>query len=161
MYRPQLSSPPQAYSSSQCLGSQAYPSNPVQDNSPVKDVVPVKRKYTKRLQQSKKKDKDSNEPWSPKEEIALYKSWVNVFDNIIDEKTEESHKAIRPMGRLMANRKTSSATSRSESPSHGEHGLVQVLLNKWKNIATPLFFQRKEASDEYLRIKERQLKPEQ
>ncbi|GJX13819.1 hypothetical protein Tco_0205577 [Tanacetum coccineum] len=90
MYRPQLSSPPQAYSSSQCLGSQAYPSNPVQDNSPIKEVVPVKRKYTKRLQQSKKKGKDSNEPWSPKEEIALYKSWVNVFENIIDENQRKS-----------------------------------------------------------------------
>nr|GFB65135.1 hypothetical protein [Tanacetum cinerariifolium] len=75
--------------------------------------------------------------------------------------TDSRFLAIRPMGQLMANRKTSSSTSCSESPSHGEHGLVQALLNKWKNITTPLFLQRKNASDEYLRIKERQLKPKQ
>ncbi|GKD99497.1 hypothetical protein Tco_1387481 [Tanacetum coccineum] len=62
---------------------------------------------------------------------------------------------VQPLGRGRSKKKPSAA--RSESSSAGEPGVVQALLIKWKNIATPLFSQKKEASAEYLRIKERQL----
>ncbi|GJZ05903.1 putative nuclease HARBI1 isoform X2 [Tanacetum coccineum] len=51
------------YASGQGSGGQQ--SEPVNDE-PVEEVVPVKRKYTKRRQQSKKNDKDSNENGAPR-----------------------------------------------------------------------------------------------
>ncbi|GJR17845.1 FAR1-related sequence 5-like protein [Tanacetum coccineum] len=74
-------------------------------------------------------------------------------DNLENVKGHE----VRPMRRDKSKNKASSFTSRSESSVAGEAGLVEVFLNKWKNIASSLFTQRHESSYEYLRIKEREL----
>ncbi|GKG55698.1 hypothetical protein Tco_0574592, partial [Tanacetum coccineum] len=57
--------------------------------------------------------------------------------------------------------KKKASAARLESSSVGEPGLVESLLNKWKNITTSLFSQWKETSVEYWRIKELQLELEQ
>ncbi|GJT92184.1 hypothetical protein Tco_1081029 [Tanacetum coccineum] len=62
----------------------------VRDNSPVEEVTTsVKRKYTKWPQQSKKKDKDLSNPWSPEEDISL-------SADSEDEEVQE----VRPMARI-------------------------------------------------------------
>ncbi|GJW48768.1 hypothetical protein Tco_0080414, partial [Tanacetum coccineum] len=61
------------------------PSQPVvqdsPDESPVEEVAPVKRKYVRKRQPAKKNDKDVNEPWTPDEEAALCKAWINTSEN--------------------------------------------------------------------------------
>ncbi|GJS98086.1 hypothetical protein Tco_0819256 [Tanacetum coccineum] len=64
---------------------------------------------------------------------------------------------VQRMGRDMSKNKASSSTARSESSDATEAVLVDVLLNKWKNVATPLCSQRQESSSE---IKERELEME-
>nr|GEU81765.1 hypothetical protein [Tanacetum cinerariifolium] len=50
---------------------------------------------------------------------------------------------VRPMGRDTSRKKASSSTAHSESSV--EVGILDALLNKWKNIVTPLFSQREKA----------------
>ncbi|GJR85737.1 hypothetical protein Tco_0209748 [Tanacetum coccineum] len=61
------------------------PSQPVVQDSPdessVEEVAPVKWKYVRKQQSAKKNDKDVNEPWTPDEEAALCKAWINTSEN--------------------------------------------------------------------------------
>ncbi|GKB85745.1 hypothetical protein Tco_0958017 [Tanacetum coccineum] len=63
---------------------------PVQDDSLIEEVAPVKRKYTKRRQQSKKTENQSNEPWNPEEETTLCKAWINTTENYIGGNAKKS-----------------------------------------------------------------------
>nr|GEU41928.1 hypothetical protein [Tanacetum cinerariifolium] len=57
------------------------PSQSVEEDSHIEEVAPVKRKYVRRRQPAKKNDKDVNEPWTPEEEVALRKAWVDISKN--------------------------------------------------------------------------------
>nr|GEW51780.1 hypothetical protein [Tanacetum cinerariifolium] len=67
---------------------------------------------------------------------------------------------VASMGRDRAKKKASSSGARSKTSIAGDHSLVDALLSKFTMAATPCFSQRKEASFEYLRIKERELESE-
>nr|GEW16500.1 protein ALP1-like isoform X1 [Tanacetum cinerariifolium] len=80
-YRPHMSPSPNPIPSQ----SSQRPSQPVVQDSPdessVEEVVPVKRKYVRKRQLAKQNDKYVNEPWTPDEEAALCKAWINTFEN--------------------------------------------------------------------------------
>ncbi|GJR26095.1 hypothetical protein Tco_1102327 [Tanacetum coccineum] len=57
-------------------------SQPVEEYSLVKEVAHVKRIYVGRRQPAKKNDKDVNEPWTPGEEVALCKAWIDDYENM-------------------------------------------------------------------------------
>ncbi|GKE76750.1 hypothetical protein Tco_1542870, partial [Tanacetum coccineum] len=62
-----------------------------------------------------------------------------------------------PMGRDKTNRTGSTSAARSASSVAADTGLVDTLLSKFTQCAASMFSSMKEASSEYLRIKEREL----
>nr|GEV92523.1 hypothetical protein [Tanacetum cinerariifolium] len=65
----------------QGMGPPLSPSQPVEEDSLVEEVAPVKWTHVRRRQSAKKNDKDVSEPWTPQEEVALCRAWVDVPEN--------------------------------------------------------------------------------
>ncbi|GJV85990.1 hypothetical protein Tco_1525888 [Tanacetum coccineum] len=128
-----------------------------------------------RPQQSKKNDKDLANPWSPEEEIALCKAWVDVSENsaqgnakrakgfltqVVEYFMMKMFKRFDLWDKRGQRKKALSSGARSRSLATGDQDLVNALLNKWSHVASPLFSQGQDSSSEYLRIKVRELKLE-
>ena len=69
---------------------------------------------------------------------------------------------VRPMGRDMTKKKALVSAARSQGSTSVvvDRTLYDALLNKWSDVASPLFSQRHESSASYLKIKERELELE-
>nr|GEU99423.1 putative reverse transcriptase domain-containing protein [Tanacetum cinerariifolium] len=72
-----------------------------------------------------------------------------------DSENEEVQE-VRPIGRDTTKKMESSSYSCAASSAAGDSSLVDALLSKFTQVATPLSSSRKESSFEYLRIKERE-----
>ncbi|GJR73283.1 glutathione S-transferase T3-like protein [Tanacetum coccineum] len=81
---------------------------------------------------------------------------LDLNDEATDSGDEEVQET-RQMGRDKAKRMRSSFAARSASSAAADPSLVDALLSKYTQVATSLFSSRKEASSEYIRIKEWQL----
>ena len=67
---------------------------------------------------------------------------------------------MRPMGRDRAKKKVLASQARSEESSTDAPDLVALLIEKWSHEIKYIFCHKKEASTEYLRIKEQKLEME-
>ncbi|GJT36518.1 hypothetical protein Tco_0926937 [Tanacetum coccineum] len=128
-YRPHISAPPNpnpSQSSQRCsplnpldleddkfesLFSEA-PSQPVVEESPIDEVAPIKHKYVKRRQPAKNNEKGVNELWTPDEEIALCKTWINTSEDNKEENGDEEVEETRPVGRDKTKRMGSTFAAR-------------------------------------------------
>nr|GEW48803.1 hypothetical protein [Tanacetum cinerariifolium] len=212
------------------------------DESLVEEVALVKQKFVRKRQPAKQNDKDVNEPWTPDEEAALCKAWINTSENnkdgngkntngfwmevttyfhketgsakrnlesinykwknqivlrkkveypmyfkakylgskksrTLESASDSAHNGLnlndeaanlgdeeieesRPMGQDKTKRMGSTFAARSTSLVVADPSLVDVLLSKFTQCVAPLFSSRKEASFEYVRIKEQELELE-
>ncbi|GKA23641.1 hypothetical protein Tco_0709674 [Tanacetum coccineum] len=112
---------------------------PVQDDSPSEEVAPVKRKITKRHQQSKKTENHSNEPWSPQEEIAL---WKRIFRK--GRKTKPKTTKLSTEWKCVKRRSQIKAKKSTKSKSQQKSQTVKVKVNPDKVKSTPRSWIRKE-----------------
>ncbi|GKD14796.1 hypothetical protein Tco_1199203, partial [Tanacetum coccineum] len=128
-------------------------SQPIVEESPeeslVEEVVPVKRKGS-----TKRSYDVVNCKWKNRirPKVSQFCETYNSVKS--DEKVEETQPVDRDKTKRMGS--TSAARSASSSAA-ADTGLVDTLLRKFTQCATLLFSSRKEASFEYLRIKEREL----
>ncbi|GJY58403.1 hypothetical protein Tco_0458295 [Tanacetum coccineum] len=137
------------------------------DESPVKEVAPVKRKYVKRRQPVKKNDKYVNEPSTPEEEgNAVNEKKLRCRSNRIRLRLVNFvRRAIAfKVGTKVELVRILSIKRRKKSIVHFTNRLSNLGMKRLKrldhSVETRLFVDassRKEASYEYLRIKEREL----
>nr|GEU80199.1 hypothetical protein [Tanacetum cinerariifolium] len=82
-----------------------------------------------------------------------------VHESPDESPVEEGMKRLksRPVGRDKTKRMGSTSAARSTSSAATDTSLVDMLLNNFTQYAAPIFSSRKEASSEYLKIKEREL----
>ncbi|GJT98233.1 hypothetical protein Tco_1093751 [Tanacetum coccineum] len=81
---------------------------------------------------------------------------LNLNDEAADSGDEEIEES-RPVGQYKTKRMGSTFDARSASSATTDTSLVHRLLSNFTHCETPLFSSRKDASIEYLRIKEREL----
>nr|GEU38433.1 transposon TX1 putative 149 kDa protein [Tanacetum cinerariifolium] len=95
------------------------------DESSAEETLLIKRKYVKKRQPAKKNDKNVNESWTPDEEAAVCKSWINTYENNKDENGKKTN------GFWMAVTAYFHKETRSTKRSH------ESVNCKWKNRICP------------------------